>query len=304
MLTLISAVAVGASLIGAPAATATSPPAPPRVLVIGDSVLTAVLWRTDTLALLKRGFDMELDVGVCRRLTGVSCPTLRGDRVPTLVQVAAGRGTEIAPTVVVSVGYNDLPATFQESVESAVTALVRAGARRILWVNLREQQAQFALMNRVLRGAAVRYPELTILDWNALSRNQAPWFQSDGIHLGYAGAVAMATLVHTALRRAFAPPFVAVTRHLPVAFRGMPYRARLVARGGTPPYRWRSAAGPLPRGLHLRADGRIVGMPTRTAGTPLTLVAEDANGSTATVSASILVQRSRARSSLASTSAR
>ena len=41
------------------------------------------------------------------------------------------------------------------------------------------------------------------------------------------------------------------TAPLSTAVVGVPYAARLRARSGTPPYRWRSISGPLPAGLHL-----------------------------------------------------
>ena len=54
-------------------------------------------------------------------------------------------------------------------------------------------------MNDVLRDVATRHPELTIVDWNLYSRSHPDWFQDDGLHLGYDGAVAMATLIHATL---------------------------------------------------------------------------------------------------------
>ena len=111
-------------------------------------------------------------------------------------------------------------------------------------------------MNQVLVAAAARHPQLTIVDWEGLSHDHYSWFQGDGIHLVYDGAVAMATLLNAAIKQALAPPPTIRSRpQLPVAHVGRPYSARLAARRGCP-YSWRVTSGPLPRGLHLLANGR------------------------------------------------
>lgn len=50
---------------------------------------------------------------------------------------------------------------------------------------------------------------------------------------------------------------------LPIAVVGEPYRARLSATGGEPPYRWSIASGSLPPGLALAGDGEISGTPEK-----------------------------------------
>ena len=98
---------------------ATAAPAPPHVTVIGDSVLTAVEWNEAPLALLQKGLDAYMDIGVCRTVTGVSCP-YEGGRVPTLMDVIAGMGVRLGPTVLVEVGSNDDPSTIGRDVDAAV----------------------------------------------------------------------------------------------------------------------------------------------------------------------------------------
>lgn len=281
---LAIAVLAGAAQAGVPAA-----PPSPRVTVIGDSVLTAVLWNEQPREILERGFDVDMQIGPCRRLTGVSCPFEDG-RVPTLIDVVNELGGELGQTVIVEVGYNDDPATFAQSVEEAITTLVGAGAKRILWVNMREKQQQFIRMNKELRTAAGRHPEVTIVDWDSCSRDRYPWFQSDGIHLGYEGAVAMANLLHGELADSFAPPLVVAPTQLPAGKIGRPYSARLVAHGGTAPYSWRSASGPLPRGLRLLVDGRITGTPRKVERLQLTLSAADVFGHEASARVTLTIK--------------
>ena len=128
--------------------------------MISDSALAAVQANPEPLAILGQGFDLQLDVGVCRRLTGTSCPD-GSNTVPTVIDLVHSLGSAIGPTVVVEVGYDDFADTFPASVEEVVTALLAVGTAHILWVNMSERRPQYAPMNQVLAAAAGRHPELT-----------------------------------------------------------------------------------------------------------------------------------------------
>ena len=270
------------------AAGAATPRPPPHVTVIGDSVLDAVQSNSGPRSILKQGFDVDLEIGICRRLTGTSCP-FKDAEVPTLIDVVRELGPRIGPTVLVEVGYNDDAPTFAQSVEEAITAVLDAGARQILWVNMHESQQQYIGMNQVLVAAARRHSEVTIVDWNAYSRDQPAWFQDDGIHLFYDGAIGMATLLHASLLDALAEPLVVTSAHLPVAHVGRAYSARLLAGGGTAPYKWRLISGPLPSGLRLLADGHITGTPRHNAHVRLVFRTTDASARTANASTTLVV---------------
>ena len=282
-----------AGLAGGAQAGAATFVASPRVTVIGDSVLTAVLWNEEPRRILSRGFDVELHVGPCRRVTGESC-LFQDGKVPTVVDLVNELRGELGETVIVEVGYNDDPVTFAQSVEEAITTLLGAGAKRILWVNMREKRQQYVRMNKELRAVAGRHPEVTIVDWDRYSRERYPWFQSDGIHLGYEGAIAMATFLYGEITDALAPPLAVVSTQLPVGRTGRPYSARLVVQGGTAPYRWRSASGPLPQGLRLLAGGSITGTPRRAAKVRLTLSAADVFGHEASVRVTLTINAGKA----------
>ena len=284
---LCMAVAVPVLAVVAAAGAATPRP-PPHVTVIGDSVLDAVQSNSGPRSILKQGFDVDLEIGICRRLTGTSCP-FKDAEVPTLIDVVRELGPRIGPTVLVEVGYNDDAPTFAQSVEEAITAVLDAGARHILWVNMHESQQQYIGMNQVLVAAARRHSEVTIVDWNAYSRDQPAWFQDDGIHLFYDGAIGMATLLHASLLDALAEPLVVTSAHLPVAHVGRAYSARLLAGGGTAPYKWRLTSGPLPSGLRLLADGHITGTPRQNAHVRLVFRTTDASARTANASTTLVV---------------
>lgn len=280
---------VCAGLVAASAgARATAPP--PKVTVIGDSVLTSVLWYQAPRVVLQEDLDVRLEVAVCRRLTGTSCP-FEDATPPTLVELVEAKGASLGPTVLVVMGYNDREQTFAESVEASIQALLRARVRSILWATLREVRHPYVRMNDALVAVARRHPEVTIVDWNMYSRSHPEWFQSDGLHLLPEGGVALAQFLHEAIMKAVRPPPLQLTTSvLPVAQIGRPYSTRLAASGGRPPYRWRLVAGSLPRGLRLFPDGRISGLVARPARAVVELGVVDADGRVVT-SRRVLVAR-------------
>ncbi len=268
-------------LVGASASSATpgTPPVP-DVTVIADSVMTAVTWHSNARAVMQKGLQVDWEVAVCRTLTGTSCP-FDGERPPTLVQVVESDGESLGKTVVVECGYNDPEGTFAQDVESSIDALLEAGATKILWVNLHEAAPQFTAMNKVLTLVAAEHPQVSLLDWNTYADGHNDWFQTDLIHLTTNGGVGLATFIHAAVWKALAPPLVAVARPLPPARVGRPYSAQVRVTGGRPPYTWRSLTGPLPRGLHLRPNGRIDGTPLRPGQGQFMLRATDSENVTA-----------------------
>ena len=266
---LLAAIAAAVALSGATARAQSEP----RVTVFGDSVLTAVQWNDAPLRILEQGLDLRLDVGICRTLVGQSCP-FDGERVPTLVDSAR---SGVAPSVVVEMGYNDDPTTFAASVGEALAVLRSAGARDVRWLTLRETNAQYARMNAVLRDAAARDRHLTLIDWNAYSGNHPEWFQNDGVHLLYGGAVAMANIIHASLLarpRARTGSF-AIVEPRP-AHEGRAYAETLQAQGGVAPYSFRVVAGRPPGGLHLLANGLLYGTPESVETERLTIEVRDA----------------------------
>ena len=283
-----------ASIAAAGAQRASGAAPKPRVTFIGDSIATGIQYEADALRILTQGIALDPQLAVCRRLVQESCP-YKGTRPLTLVDLLPT--IRLAPTVVVSVGYNDPESTFAESVETALDALEKAGAERVLWLTLTEERQAYANMNDDLRVVAARHPEVTVVDWQMYSRSHPDWFQGDGLHLGYGGAVGMATLIHKKLVdagvvQAPVARLVIATTRLPAALVGQPYTARLRARGGTSPVRWTRLTGSLPAGLRLLVDGRVTGTP-RLAGTKTAIVrATDAAGRRVSKRVAIVVRTS------------
>jgi hypothetical protein len=277
LITLLAAAALLAD--SAPAQPAT--PSPPRVTFIGDSVAAGVPYSADARRILSAGVAVDYQLAVCRRLEGESCP-YNGTRPPTLVDLVPT--IELAPTVVVAMGYNDDVDTFPHAVESALAALEKGGAQHIIWLTLRAERQSYLDMNDDLRAAAARHDELKIVDWNLYSRSHPDWFQPDGLHLGYGGANAMATLIHKALQEVgsvqapVATTLAITTTTLPAGTIGRPYRERLASSGGTKPVAWSRGVGALPPGLRLLRGGLLTGWPHAPGRFTTTLRATDARG--------------------------
>ncbi len=269
LLSLLVAVVLGTTAGQARQAGSGGPPLE-RVTFIGDSIATAITYDAPSKKLLSSGIDIDLQLAVCRRLVGESCP-YQGVRPLSLVDLLPT--LQVAPTVVVEVGYNDFEGPFADSVETSFQALRKAGAQRILWLTLRADRTSYLSMNDVIRAAAARHPEMTVIDWNVFSRSHPDWFQDDGLHLDSVGALMMVTLIHRSLTDLglVAAPTVAklviTSKALPPARVGRAYNARLTAAGGTGAVVWSLKAGTLPAGLRLTRGGWLRGTP-KAAGRP------------------------------------
>ena len=248
------------------------PAADVRVTVFGDSVATAMQYDPDAKRVLARGIDLQLETAACRRLGDTSCP-YDGVRPPNVVDRATQLGTALGPVVVVVVGYNDYEANYAKNIDDAMAAFRKGGVQRVLWVTLFEERQSWAEMNEMISAAARKYPEITILDWNALAKQNPSWIQPGASpHLTAAGAEGMATMIEDSLVQLGvapkAPPPPAARRALSIASRSLPearagrkYAVRLRAVGGKAPYRWQRTAGSLAPGLRLTANGRLTGVP-------------------------------------------
>jgi hypothetical protein len=175
------------SLLGPVSAPAQTPPPPtpppeappPSVSMFGDSVLLGA--REELLAQFA-GQPVTVDAVEDRSLLGAI----------SLFQAA---GPSLGDVVVLDLGYNDAsdPAVFRGRIDAAMAAL--AGVRRVLWLNQHDWGPGRAGMNAELAAAATRYPNLTVIDWNAEVTAHPDEVYADAIHLTPSGQTAMAALV-------------------------------------------------------------------------------------------------------------
>jgi hypothetical protein len=278
----IAAFVVLAALIAAGTSPARSTGAQ-HVTLIGDSVADAIPGDYSASLIVKQGIDLDLEVAPCRRVNGEGCP-IGGVRPPSAVQLIQSLGPKIGPTVVVAVGYNDPEDQYAGNIEAAIDAMTTAGVKRIFWLTLRAARHPYLSMNDDIAQAAAKHPQMTVIDWNVYSRSHPDWFQTDGLHLLGPGAEAMATLIHKSLLTAgvAAKPARITTTALPAAHRGKAYQAKLAAAAGVAPYRW-SLLERAPPGIHLEANGAVIGTPRAKPGRyTFNVRVRDAIGSLAT----------------------
>jgi Putative Ig domain len=247
----------------------------PHVTLITDSVAGALIWDAPAARIFARGFDADLELESCRRLTTTSCPA-GNETPPTALEVIRAKGRAIGANVVVAVGYNDFPSVYAKGIRQVLAALRADGVEHVFWLTLRAARHPYVQSNAAIFAARRGHPELTVLDWNSYSRGHSSWFQPDGLHPTGAGAEALAAFMHEGvLKVLLAPPPIELSVALPRPKIASSFELTLHASGGTAPYRF--AVTGLPRGVHADARGRISGTPP-TGSWTLHVAVADAKG--------------------------
>ena len=195
------ALAVAAVLAGTVTAAAKKPV---PVTFVGDSVAASISYTPAAQAVLARGLKTRLDLRVCRRLATTGCP-YQGSTPPNALQVVQSLGRSLGTVLVVYVGYNESSAGYGKGIDQVMRAALRQGARGVVWVTLREERDIYRQTNVVIRTAEKRWPQLQVADWTAYSAGR-PWFSSDGLHMGAAGAQGLAEFLRPYIFRAARPP--------------------------------------------------------------------------------------------------
>lgn len=172
---------------------------PVPVTFVGDSVAASIGYTPTAQNVLARGLRVRLDLRVCRRLATTGC-SHQGSTAPNALQAVQSLGRSLGAVLIVYVGYNESPAGYGKGIDQIMRAALRQGARGVVWVTLREERDIYRQTNVVIRTAAKRWPELHVADWNAYSQGR-PWFSSDGLHMGHAGAEGLARFLRTSVLR-------------------------------------------------------------------------------------------------------
>lgn len=284
----------GSGSTSAAANTLDSPPN--RVTIITDSVGGVLSWVTQAQENFARGLDLDLRAKSCRKLVDPGCPAPgEGDLHPaSALDTIQELGGEIGRTVVIDVGYNDSWSSYSDGLDKVMKALVDVGVQHVVWVTLEEFRDPWIGINKAIRAAPERWNQLIVADWAHASADKPTWF-GDGVHMNSEGGFAFADFLRPYVLQACGepcappPPLGIATAQLPMARRGRPYSATVVARGGAPPLTW-SVVG-LPRGLHLNAVGRISGTPRAAGVSMLTFRLHDSWDQEATVNLLLRVRR-------------
>jgi hypothetical protein len=178
--------------LAAPSALAASEK-PLRVTFIGDSVPASIEYTPAARMHLTEGFDVDLELVVCRRLASPSC-TYDGVTPPSALESVRALGSAIGQILVIDVGYNDSSSAYRSGMEAVIRSAKTQGVKGIIWVDLREARPDYALTNDVIRSVATEWPIVQVADWNSYSAGQ-PWFSDDGLHLNASGADGLVNLL-------------------------------------------------------------------------------------------------------------
>ena len=194
------------------------PPAgSPKVTVIGDSTSAAMRWydearnETGIYDVMGTSYDLAWSIESCKRLMAPSCvgrvdPGTGNRWIPASVlpelRTTAMRGRlKNSEALVVMAGYDDYP-SIADDIDAVVTEATSQGVARVFWLTYRTTTGYkfggyYRQHNDALLAARVKYPNLTVLDWNAYTHaqnatTQNAWFESDNIHMTRAGGLALA----------------------------------------------------------------------------------------------------------------
>jgi hypothetical protein len=178
------------------------------VTVITDSVGGVLISDPESAQILGRGFDVDVEAVVCRKLVKPGCLDTEPpppSALDTIRELAAqGR---LAKSVVIDTGYNDTPEEVSEAIDPLLKTLVADGVQNVIWVDYVERLSEWADSNRAVVEATTRWPQLIVADWNAVALAHDEWFV-DSAHLDSLGARALATFLHPFLVYACGPACV------------------------------------------------------------------------------------------------
>ncbi len=159
-----------------------------RVLVVGDSLTNGSNGEIRS-ALEAAGWEAVVD--------GRGGWSIGRWRAP-LVELASFAKPDVA---VVALGTNNCDRTcirLGPEIDGIIETLLDAGVESIFWVNVQESApypADPAQVNREIERAAVKWPEVQIIDLDADFAGHPEWHLDDGIHFNQAGAQEFAALL-------------------------------------------------------------------------------------------------------------
>lgn len=166
-------------------------PAPGRFIAVGDSIMlgakTELGLRADFL-----GWPAVLDMEVSRS-TSAGADAL------------ASHAPDGSDVVVLSLGANDSgdAELFRSRVRQVVA--VAQPAAHVYWLTIPEVRPYYPAANNIIREELASYPNMTMIDWSAVTSDTPGLTSSDGLHLTPAGSRAMAdTIIWSVLADAVA----------------------------------------------------------------------------------------------------
>jgi hypothetical protein len=169
------------------------------VTFVGDSISASLDYVASAKRTLARGWVVDYDLRVCRRLVATSC-SFQGQAPPTALQTVTALGPALGDVLIVNVGYNEGSYGYREGMRLILRAAFGQGARGVVWVTLREENPVYRPTNAVIRKEARRWRNVEVADWETYSRGK-PWFRDDGLHLNTQGAQGLARFLRSYVLR-------------------------------------------------------------------------------------------------------
>ncbi len=181
-------------------ATAVAHTRPPlqHVTIFGDSSASVFEWDAAARQEVEKANRVTYELQPCGRLTTPGCIS---PPPPSVLSEVRTLGRRIGPTAIVLVGYNDDPHGYKDGIDSVLRAMRNNGVKQVLWLTLRTQAhpGQYQGTNSVIRGAAHRWPFMTVVNWSGYSAPHPEWF-TDGIHFTSSGGVQFGSYLHRTLK--------------------------------------------------------------------------------------------------------
>lgn len=177
------------------------------VLIVGDSVGTVLKWAGESMRPFWDGrYNVTLETWGCQALLRPGC--LNGTPIPAIDAIAKHRNDGI-DVVVMMTGYNDVgPETIRLAMRKISRVSKEIGAH-VIWLTYRESgnvKVKNRAFNNVVRSEDARLKNVSVLDWEKISRRKRNWFSGDNVHMTGAGGLQLARQIRKALNRHFGLP--------------------------------------------------------------------------------------------------
>jgi peptidoglycan/LPS O-acetylase OafA/YrhL len=157
---------------------------PPTTVPVGSTTVPVVASTTVPVA----QFDVfavgdSVMLGSARKLTsyGITVDAAKNRQVSSGAQVLDYRNKtgELGNNVVIHLGTNGR--TTESTFDLVMKPLSKV--QRVIVLTVRVPGSQYSDKNNaIITALPLKYPNVTILDWDALSKGRKDWFASDGIH--------------------------------------------------------------------------------------------------------------------------
>lgn len=122
-----------------------------------------------------------------------------GSHIRNILQTLSAAGT-LGDPIVISAGSNG---DCKESVKDTIMSI--AGSREVFWVTVTNDYNVH--VNDKLKAYASKYPNLHIIDWEAISAGHSEYLYKDGVHLPPAGRTAYANAIYYEIYKVYKAKF-------------------------------------------------------------------------------------------------